>query len=182
MKKEIIKFVKKSHEEWDFKYHIIPAVKNALILAEKLKADKEVVELAAYLHDIGRIIKYDQVHDEKGAIIAEKMLKKYGYKKEIRDAVIHCIKSHRVRKNKPKTKEAKIIASADAMSHFDTFPILFPVFFKAYKDSYDKTLEKVFAKIERDWKEKLIFPEAKKMMKEKYEAIKKIIKSTRAYI
>ena len=55
--KKIIEIAKNSYTEKDYNYHILPVVKNALLLAKKLNADLEVVEIAAYLHDIGRAIK-----------------------------------------------------------------------------------------------------------------------------
>jgi len=39
--------------QWEM--HIIPVLKNAMNLAEMLKADKDVLEMGAYLHDIARI-------------------------------------------------------------------------------------------------------------------------------
>ena len=39
-----------------YEEHFVPMVKNSKILAEKLGADIEVVEIAAWLHDIGSII------------------------------------------------------------------------------------------------------------------------------
>lgn len=73
------------------------------------------------------------------------------------------------------TIEAEIIASADAMAHFDSFLDLFDFFTRTCK-SFEEAIIEIETKIQRDWNKKLI-PEAKEIIKEKYEAIMLIIKS-----
>jgi uncharacterized protein len=41
---------------WD--YHIIPVVRHSLVLGKKLKADLEVLELAALLHDYACFVNF----------------------------------------------------------------------------------------------------------------------------
>ena len=139
--RQIRKIVKEKHHELDFKYHIIPVVKNALLLAKKLNADREVVEVAAYLHDIGRAKNWKDIellgnknftgdeilkkiisdkHHLLGAEEAKKILLDLGYDNSFIKKVEHCILTHRGRVDpNPETEEAKIVSSADAMSHFD---------------------------------------------------------------
>ena len=58
-------------------YHIIAVVKNAEILAEQYGADKEVVMIAAWLHDIASITDYSlyELHHIHGAEMARRILK-----------------------------------------------------------------------------------------------------------
>jgi len=64
------------------------------------------------------------------------------------------------------------------MAHFDNFFIL--IFLGAKKKmKYKEIIEWIDKKIERDWNTKLTLPEAKKMMKEKYKAIKLLLDSTK---
>lgn len=113
-------------DDWDL--HIKIVVKYALHLAEVEKADKEVVELAALLHDIGRIKFGGKDHDITGIPEAEKILKELNYSEEVIEKVTHCIKTHRANVNRPaETKEAEIIRDADAISHFDAIGFLFKV-------------------------------------------------------
>lgn len=58
-------------------YHIVAVVKNAEILAVKYGADKEVVMIAAWLHDIASITDYNlyELHHVHGANIAFDILK-----------------------------------------------------------------------------------------------------------
>lgn len=71
--------------------HLIPTTKYAKILAEKLGADVEVVELAAWLHDIGSIIYGRENHHITGSKIAENKLRELGYPEDKIKEVVHCI-------------------------------------------------------------------------------------------
>ena len=84
------------------------------------KADMEVLETAAYLHDIGRSYQEKSkgrvCHAEKGAEIAERLLRKTGISQQQKSNVIHSILSHRFRGNhRPETLEAKILFDADKL-------------------------------------------------------------------
>lgn len=52
---QIRKYAKEQYQGSDYKYHISVVVKNALKLAKIKGADLEIVEIAALLHDIGRV-------------------------------------------------------------------------------------------------------------------------------
>ena len=91
-------------------------------------ADKEIIEIAAWLHDTGRNEedkakehgKEKKVdHAEIGAKKAKILLKELDYSQEKIDAITHAIKTHRYRKkdptNKPNTIEAKILYDADKL-------------------------------------------------------------------
>ncbi len=186
MIKKIIEIAKKRYTEKDYKYHILPVVKNALVLAKKLNANLEVVEIASYLHDIGRATKSKQfakenVHHITGAEKTKKILKELGYDEEIIKKVEHCVFTHRGRKGpNPETLEAKIIACADAMAHFDTFLALFPFSSKS-TNSFENTVNEIEQKMGRNWNKKLTLPEAKEIVRAKYEAILLLIKSMKEY-
>ena len=92
----------------------------AIHIGKKEGADLFVLELAAYLHDIGRKKemrnKGRACHAEEGAKIARKILEKYEMKESQIENIIHCIETHRWRKNKtPETLEARIIFDADKL-------------------------------------------------------------------
>ena len=108
-------------------YHIAAVVKNAEILAEKYGADKEVVLIAAWLHDIASITDYSlyDLHHIHGAEMAYSILKEYGYDSEKIRLVQECIKNHRGSINLEKNSlEELCVADADAISHFDSVPSL----------------------------------------------------------
>jgi uncharacterized protein len=83
-------------------------------------ADLEVLEIAAYLHDIGRAgeqpAKGTRCHAEKGAQMAGEILKGYSIGGAKRENIIHCIRNHRFRgKQLPETLEAKVLFDADKL-------------------------------------------------------------------
>ena len=167
MLNKIREFVKKEADEDDWKYHIVPVVNYSKKLAKILKQDEEIVELAALLHDIGRIKHGGKDHEITGIPEAEKLLKKHNCPQNVIDEVKHCIESHRGNKDAPpRTTIAKIIANADAMAHFDVLPVL--LYWRCQKSSFEEAFKWLDDKIERDWNKKLTLPEARKIMKEKY--------------
>lgn len=184
MIEEIRKMVKKKYREqenvrynmnlWDS--HIVRVEKYSKILAKKLGADEEIVDISAILHDFAAINneEWHKEHHIHGARLAEKILKKYKYPQEKIEKVKHCIEAHRGSVEIPrKSVEAEIIASADAMAHFDEVEMLVSFHHKYLKMSLEEAKKKVLEKVERDW-EKMI-PEAREIMKEKYESIKTIL-------
>lgn len=183
--KEIVKNVKKIVEEeckkpanifgyGFFVYHIMSVVKYAKLLSKRLGADKEIVELAALLHDIGVVRGDKPNHHISGAREAERILKKFNYPQEKIEKIKHCIFAHRASKSiKRKTIEAECIASADAMAHFDEIPQLFESAFVRFKMNPEEGREWLLAKLERDWKK--LIPEARKLVQEKRKAIKLLL-------
>jgi uncharacterized protein len=186
MIKQIIKISQESYSEKDYKYHILPVVKNALLLGKKLKADLKVVEIAAYLHDIGKPIKREEFvinneHHLIGAKEANKILKDLDFSEEFINKVEHCVISHRGRKGPaPETLEAEIVACADAMAHFDTFLDLFNYFLKT-SGSFEESVNEIEKKMERNWNKKLTLPLAKEIVRKKYNAILLLIKTMKEY-
>ncbi len=107
----------KGSHDWE---HTLRVYNLALHIGEKEGADLEILKLAAILHDIGREHQ-DQSggkidHAEKGAELAEELLKSYGLEEEKIRKVTHCIETHRFRGSKaPISKEAKILFDADKL-------------------------------------------------------------------
>lgn len=179
---KVREIVKKDCDEWNWKYHIVPVVRNAKLLAKKLGVDEELVELGALLHDIGRIRIGEQDHERTGVPEAVKILKELGYSNSVIDEIKHCVESHRGSKDvMPKTITAKIIANADAMAHFDVIPALIDVASKK-EGNLEKAVKWLDEKVERDWNKKLTLPEAKELVKEKYKASKTLLDSMKEYM
>lgn len=108
-------------------YHIIAVVKNAEILAEEYGADKEIVMIAAWLHDIASITDDSlyELHHIHGAEMAHRILKEYGYDDKKIALVENCIRNHRGSISAEKISlEELCVADADAISHFDSVPSL----------------------------------------------------------
>lgn len=157
-------------------YHILPTVKYAKMLAKKLGADIEVVEIASLLHDYAGIVSKDMYpeHHAHGARLAEEILEKFKYPKSKIEKVKHCIYAHRASRKIPReSKEAEIVAIADSMAHFDNVPSLLYLAYVQYKMDTDKGKKWVLDKLERSWQK--LTPEAKEIIKDKYEAVKKTL-------
>jgi uncharacterized protein len=103
-----------------FIHHFIPVVNYAKELVKKLGGDLEVIEIAAWLHDIGSIVYNRKDHHITGAKIAVEKLREFGYSEEKIELVKRCIFNHRGSVgNDLESVEEKIIAEADCMAFFD---------------------------------------------------------------
>lgn len=179
---EVRKFVEEECKKPTSKYgyepyavHFQGVVRNSKILAEELKADSEIVEIAAWLHDIGSIIYGRENHHITGAKIAEEKLRELGYPEEKIEKVKHCIISHRGSKNiNRETKEAQIIANADSMSHFDELPGLFKAAFVYENLGQIEARKSVRDHLINSYNK--LLPEAKEIIKSKYDAAMLLLK------
>jgi len=157
----------KSDVRW--RSHIVSTVKYARLLSEKLGANSEVTELAAWLHDIAAIKGKTENHEKKGASMAEDILKEHGYDTKTIEAVKECILQHMDDGN-PISKEQKILASADGLSDFDNFEL---TCYRFYKKHGNKARDLILDKYERAYKK--IMPEARYLAKPRLEAIRLLL-------
>jgi uncharacterized protein len=109
----------------------------ALKIGKKEKANLDVLEIASLLHDIGRKEEMENkgcfCHAEKGAELAEEILRKYKLDEEIIENVLHCIITHRYRnEHKPKTIEAKVLFDADKLDSIGAVGIARDFLFAGY--------------------------------------------------
>lgn len=157
-------------------HHILLVVKYGKLLAKKLEADPEIVEIAALLHDYGGIKdeSFTAEHHLHSAQEADKILRSLGYPEDKITAINQCIVSHRGSINLEKqTAEAACLASADAIAHIDQIPSLFYLVFVQHRMEIDEGTAWVRAKLERSWNK--LCPEGKEMIQDKYEAAKRIV-------
>lgn len=173
----VMKTAKSSPLDWFFELHqreiMISANK---LLKEYPSADKNIVLLSCWLHDLGhfKAKTLDQVdavkpdHHLVGAEMAKIFLSKYRLPKDQVDKVINCILCHRGSEPYiPKTLEEKIVAVADTLSHFQS--IFYLLFFKIYpKYSLDEFVVLQKAKLKRDWRDLSLLPKAQEMVEDKY--------------
>ncbi|MEW6442463.1 MAG: HD domain-containing protein [bacterium] len=84
-------------------------------------ADLEILELAAFLHDLGRAEETASAgktcHAQAGAMLALEILREQGFPDETIRAVVHCIESHRFRAkgSRPRSLEARVLFDADKL-------------------------------------------------------------------
>ena len=105
--------------------HIEAVVKNGAFLAERYGADKEVVMIAAWLHDIASVTDYSLYPDHHihGAEMAQGILSQWDYEPEKITMVQNCIRSHRgsVSLDRESVEEL-CVADADAVSLLTACP------------------------------------------------------------
>ncbi|GKX31642.1 hypothetical protein SH1V18_41220 [Vallitalea longa] len=159
-----------------WRYHIKVVVEFSMILADKLDADKEIVELASLLHDYASIKdkKLIDKHHIYGAEEAGKILTRLDYPEDGINKVKECIIQHRgsVKYNYT-SKESICVASADAMSHIEHVPSLLKLAYCRKNLSIDDGANWVNDKIDRSWNK--LCPEAKDIMQKKYNSVKEIL-------
>lgn len=158
-----------------WKYHLLPVIKNACMLADKYGADKDVVEVSAIFHDYADLLDFAnrENHHILGAELAEGILIHDGFSQDFVDKVKLCIVNHRASViNQKFSKEEICVADADAMSHLDSFVEL--ICWRAYLgedimscNNFVKTkIQKSYAKMSK---------ESKELMKDKFESIMKVL-------
>jgi predicted metal-dependent HD superfamily phosphohydrolase len=116
-------FIKERYERRDSKKltfhsfkHITRTVNAVKLIAENSginKSDLEILEIAAWFHDVGILDSFEN-HEEKSAKIAEIFLKKHNYPDEKINKVISCINATNLN-SKPSNLLEQIIRDADVI-------------------------------------------------------------------
>ncbi|MDR1026567.1 MAG: HD domain-containing protein [Lactobacillus sp.] len=101
--------------------HIVVVEEKANWLCDKLpEADRDIVMMGVWLHDIIHFIDLENrdIHAELGAEYARNVMQEEGFSAEVTDKVVEAVRAHSCKDVMPQSLEAKILATADAMSHF----------------------------------------------------------------
>ena len=154
VKEEIIKISNDKMKETnydDWNNHIKLVYENGHKLAIERNADIEIVDLAAILHDVARVMEYGTLeeHNIYGAEVAEKILKKYNYPEEKIEFVKKCIYNHI--DNAKESVEEEIIADADVLAHFDNLSMLYWIAMEKKRLNCDDSKKFVKKKLEFDY-------------------------------
>ena len=182
MIEDVRSIVQKECDPWNWHYHMLPVVQYARQLAGELGVDVELAELAALLHDIGRIRFGSEDHETTGIAEADNILRGLGNPDPVIEDVKHCVESHRCNGGKnPGTLLAQIIASADALSHFDIIPAMLQAGLKRHQNDIEKAVRWVYSKIERDYNEKLLCEPARLLAAPKYAAFRLLFDAMQPY-
>jgi 23S rRNA maturation-related 3'-5' exoribonuclease YhaM len=154
--------------------HVPEAEKWAMFMLKKYpEADAEVILLAIWLHDLGHYpVPTDIDHAIRSEQRAKEFFKNEKYSEDRMNKVLHCVRSHRCKDVMPNSLEAKIMACIDSASHM-TDSMYFDM---AKDDKQDNHKFRVYAKMERDFRDLGIFPEIQNKLKGLHEAWKKLIK------
>ena len=177
--KKIKQIVKKECDEfmgannWFYENHLLAVEKAAKFLLNNLpKANREVVLLGVWLHDLQRVRNIKGDHQKIGAREAEKVLKDLNYDAKTISKVKEIILSHACYSIFPKTLEGKILASADAMSHYGSdFYLRIVMTYDISIKNYNKW---ALEKLDRDYNKKIFFPFAKKKIESRHRSLMKV--------
>jgi len=139
---KIKQFTKERFDELRW-LHTQDVVSIALILAEKEGADKEIVEISAWLHDIGTTDKRAKIitHHIYSAEIVQGLLKELDFEPKKIEQIIRCIKEHMGPINtfdillraegktqeflpRPSTIESKVVYDADMINLCSPFGVV----------------------------------------------------------
>jgi len=163
------------HHKWFAKWHLEIVARIALELAEKYpEADRDLVEVMAWLHDYGKILDYENQY-EKTLTAGREKLTELGFSTEFVNKAIGGIE---VLDKKMELDlhdapiEVQIVSSADGCSHIaGPFMSIFwnfetdPTF--VGKD-YEELMQLNIAKANKDWARKIVLPEARAAFESRY--------------
>jgi len=177
----IIKLCKANYPVHNWEGHLMPVVDISLRLCEEHKADRGIIEPAAYLHDIGRVKVFDYLkiigigHEVSGYHYSLFKLWQYGCMDETRERIARCVLEHcgtGLSKYSPTSLEAEIVMNADAIASFDQYLYLVAIFYASHGRDLKKTKEWVLGKLKRDWETKLTLSGVKEEIEPGYKRIK----------
>ncbi len=154
----------------EYNCHIKFVVEIALKLANEFKCDRQTVEIAALLHDIGRDQeKGAETHPEAGERIASKLIEEISPGLPEKEIILSCIRNHG---SNGKSVEEKIIASADAASKV-IYHLAFMLMCK--KDTFEERAEWGLKYLEKGMK-KISILSLRKQASSYYKEYRKIYK------
>lgn len=156
-------------------YHIAAVVKNAEILAEKYGAEKEVVMIAAWLHDVASVTDYSlyELHHIHGAEMAYDILTEYGYDSEKIPLVQACIRNHRGSVNLEKiVRKNSVLPMRMQFRILTAYPI-YCIWLMFKRNGTGRRQEFVKAKLVRSFQK--LSEESKKYYQNKFEKVMEVL-------
>lgn len=166
--------------KWMWKNHVPVVALKAEELSIKYGADPDLAVAGALLHDFGDAFMYRfaKNHEEVSETKAREVLYKSGYSEEEIEIVMQeVIAPHSCRPGDelPRTKEAQVLATADALAHLTTdFYVQFTWKHIPEGKSYEEFLIWVKEKLARDFNRKIFFNEVKEEVRYRYEALMEV--------
>lgn len=160
-----------------FDQHLLVVAEYGKKLADYFGANREVVELSAYLHDISVIDDFNTIqnHHLLSAEIAGKILNQYNYPSKLIEKVEQCIRSHSapVQIDAGSVEEISL-SNADAISQITNQPYWFFYAFNIRKYDFNQGREWLLKRVEKNWNG-LIKP-AKELVEIEYDEAIKFLK------
>lgn len=153
--------------DWMYPNHVLVVADNAAKLAEKYDANVELATVAALLHDFAdyRMHRSQLNHEEESLKDARAIMTECGYSAEEIELVVEdAIRFHSCHNGqKPKSKEGLVLATADALAHFQTDFYLFALHTHLTNSSLEKIKDWALQKIDRDLYSKISFDDERNL-------------------
>jgi len=165
--------------DWLYENHVFWVANRARDLAKKYGANEELSYAAAILHDISDAVmgRFDSNAEEESLRIGWGLMRKVGYSDdEITLVIDDAVKYHSCHNDqRPNSLEGKILATADALFHIETDFYLYAMWVRG-REGANLAEAKDFAlkKLERDYRNKILFDDIRAEATDDYEAIKRI--------
>jgi HD superfamily phosphodiesterase len=183
IKQHIIGLAKKNHWLDFYELHQLEVVRCAEKLLKEYKADRKIVILACWLHDVakysvsrkgGKVDSIHAVHHILSRNFAVGFLEKYGLFESDIKKIGECVLRHRNSGEcMARTIEEKIVAAADTMSHFES--IFYFAYFHYYPEhGFKQMAEKQIEKLDRDWRDLGLLPRARALVKARYRVVRQM--------
>jgi len=182
LKNLILTEAEKNDWLWFYDLHQKEVVKCAEELLKVYKANRQIVIIACWLHDISKYQikskldteKFHKTHHIDSCEFSKKFLANYAIDDDEREKICNCVLRHR---NTPpyqaRTIEEKIVAVADTLSHF-TGVFYFTHFKFNPKGTIDSMVKNHLDKLDREWRDLGLLPKSRKIVKPQFDIIKKL--------
>jgi len=161
-----------------YAFHLLSVVSFSRELARKCQAvvqivDEEIVELTAWLYELGYVRGYNEDALVKGASDAKKLLLEWGYPWDKAAKVEECILAHRYPFPRRKSIEAECVIRASLLAEITQGPSLFARAFVEKKLDYDQAVRWVRKRVDEIWAR--LPAEDKLLVRQQYDSIQKVL-------
>jgi hypothetical protein len=160
-----------------FEQHLSVVVGYSLRLGETLGADLEIIELAAWLHDISAVqdITVLPKHPGLSAEIAQRVLQQHGYPPERIDRVARCITAHSVPVQIGHgLPEEVCVSNADAMSQIVKPAYWFYYVFRVRQFGFAEGRDWLHRHVESNWA--ALIPPAREIVETQYRQVQELLR------
>ena len=148
--------------------HVSRVAQHAKELAMKMDANQFIAEVGGFLHDVGAAKYGKENHHITGVQEASCILLKCECPTHLIGPILSSIYSHRGSERMVfQVPEAKCVAAADALEHFQNLEELWRVFVEDRKTLELEVYQVISAKLKRDWEK--IDPQLKAFINESYD-------------
>lgn len=165
--------------DWLVANHVFVVADYAEQLAQNLNANVTLARAAAVLHDIAdaSMSRFDENHEQASLTIARTMLQEAGFSEsDITLVVDDAIRYHSCHDGEsPESIEGKILATADSMAHLQSDFYIFAAWAFGRDSSLETYKQWASEKLERDFKNKILFDDVREECRNTYEALKRLI-------